>query len=198
MNESDHFIDEVTQELRRDTMFSTLRRAAPYLVGGVIAIVAGASYFQYQDMQKRAASEAFGTALQAYFKQDADTADVAALEPAATLSSQKSVLAVLSGEAAEPSGSQSFDAFTGFQAALAQEDIAQRKQAFALIANGAGAFALLAQEQLAVIAMQEGDYASAKAQLSAIAEAPNASQDLRFRTQQLLDAVQSGVLNTAS
>lgn len=195
MNESDHFIDEVTEELRRDTMFATLRKAAPYLIGGVILIVGGASYFQYREMAFKSSSEAFGTALQSYFSQD--EGNLSNLEAAATAPSQQAVIAVLSGQDAT-SGLESFDGFVAFQSALATQDRDARKEALALIANSAGAFALLAQEQLAVIAIQEGDFTSALAQLTAIFEADGASQDLRFRVQQLLDAVQSGVLSAAS
>lgn len=193
MNESDHFIDEVTEELRRDTMFATLRKAAPYIALGVIAIVGVASYIQYSDYTFQKQSETFGSALQAYFKDDAN----GELATAAATDSQKAVVAFLN-DAPSQSGSTSFDALSAFQNALLLEDQSARGAALTEIANGAGAFALLAQEQLALLAIETGDLSNARAQLTALLEAPNATQDLKFRAQQLLEAIASGVFSAQS
>lgn len=193
VNESDHFIDEVTEELRRDTMFATLRKAAPYIALGVVAIVGVASYIQYRDYTFQKQSETFGSALQTYFKDNTSVE----LAPAAATDSQKAVVAFLN-DAPSESGNPSFDTLSAFQNALILEDQTERGAALTEIANGAGAFALLAQEQLAILGIETGDLSNAEAQLTALLEAPNATQDLKFRAQQLLEAIASGVFSAQS
>ena len=62
-NQNDHFIDEVTEDLRRDRLFQAMRRygwAAGLLV---VALVGGAAWREYDRARDTASAQAFGDAI---------------------------------------------------------------------------------------------------------------------------------------
>ena len=63
MSNPDSFIDEVTEEVRRDRLFGYLRRYGWIALLAVAGIVGGAAWNEWQKAQARAAAEAFGDAL---------------------------------------------------------------------------------------------------------------------------------------
>ncbi len=63
MSDTDSFIDEVTEEVQRDKLYGYLRRYGWIGVVLVIAIVGGASYYEYRKAQAIASAQAFGDAL---------------------------------------------------------------------------------------------------------------------------------------
>ena len=69
MSETDSFIEEVSEEVRRDRLYGLIRRYGWIAVVGVVAIVGGASWNEYNKAQDRAAAQALGdgimTALEA-------------------------------------------------------------------------------------------------------------------------------------
>ena len=84
-NQNDRFIDEVTDELRRDRLFSAMRRYGWIAVLLILALVAGAAWREYASSRDRAAARAFGDAiLAAEAETDAAArADALAAVPAA-------------------------------------------------------------------------------------------------------------------
>ena len=59
-NQNDRFIDEVTEDLRRDRLFLMLRRYGWIAVLLILALVAGAAWREYASSRDRAAARAFG------------------------------------------------------------------------------------------------------------------------------------------
>lgn len=84
-NQNDRFIDEVTEDLRRDRLFLMLRRYGWIAVLLILALVAGAAWREYASSRDRAAARAFGDAiLAAEAETDAAArADALAAVPAA-------------------------------------------------------------------------------------------------------------------
>lgn len=80
MSNSDSFIDEVTDEVRRDKLFATMRKWAWLAVVLVLALVGGAAWTEYQKAETRAVTEGFGDALYAALEAPDAAARVAALE----------------------------------------------------------------------------------------------------------------------
>ena len=63
VSNSDSFIDEVTEEVRRDRMYLLMRRYGWIALVAVILLVGGAAWNEYRKAQASAAAEAAGDAL---------------------------------------------------------------------------------------------------------------------------------------
>lgn len=59
-NQNDSFIDEVTEDLRRDRLFGLFRRYGWIAVALILMLVAGVSWREYSQARKQAAAEAWG------------------------------------------------------------------------------------------------------------------------------------------
>ncbi|TYP68258.1 hypothetical protein A9A71_105157 [Stutzerimonas stutzeri] len=112
-NQSDTFIDEVTEELRRDRLYGAMRRYGWIVVLVIVAVVGFTAWREYSAAQDRAAAQAWG---------DAILAAEAENDPAAVL-------------AVDPRGSAGRQALTGLLAAGAQTDPDARAQALQGVAD---------------------------------------------------------------
>ena len=77
MSDTDSFIDEVTEEVRRDRLYGYLRRYGWIGIVVVVLIVAGATWSEYRKAQTEAEAEALGDAIIAAMSRE-DAADRAA------------------------------------------------------------------------------------------------------------------------
>lgn len=112
-NQSDTFIDEVTEELRRDRLYGAMRRYGWIVVLVIVAVVGFTAWREYSAAQDRVAAQAWG---------DAILAAEAENDPAAVL-------------AVDPRGSAGRQALTGLLAAGAQTDPDARAQALQGVAD---------------------------------------------------------------
>ncbi|MGO4855179.1 tetratricopeptide repeat protein [Phaeovulum sp. W22_SRMD_FR3] len=71
MSDTDSFIDEVTDEVRRDRLFAFFRRYGWIGVAAVVLIVGGASYAEWKKARDAAGAQAFGDAVMAAVDSDA-------------------------------------------------------------------------------------------------------------------------------
>ena len=90
MSNSDSFINEVTEDLRRDRLFGLMRRYGWIAVLAILLLVGGAAWNEWQKAQRRAAAETAGSSLLAALRQPDAGARAAAI----------SALEVRGGEAA--------------------------------------------------------------------------------------------------
>ncbi|MEO0914995.1 MAG: hypothetical protein AAFY59_18760, partial [Pseudomonadota bacterium] len=60
MSESDSFLDEVTEEVRRDNLVKVLRKNAVWIIGVLVLLVGGIGTNEYLKASNRAAAEARG------------------------------------------------------------------------------------------------------------------------------------------
>ncbi len=65
MSDTDSFIEEVTEEVKRDKLFAIFRKYGWIAVLGVIVLVGGASYNEYAKSKARVTAEAAGDAISA-------------------------------------------------------------------------------------------------------------------------------------
>ncbi|MEM6440825.1 MAG: hypothetical protein AAF763_14150, partial [Pseudomonadota bacterium] len=63
MSDGDGFINEVSEELRRDRMTALWKRWGPWIIGAVVLAVAAAAVLNWRDSQREAAAREAGEAL---------------------------------------------------------------------------------------------------------------------------------------
>lgn len=211
MSNSDGFIEEVTEELRRDQMMATLKRYGWIAVLVVLLIVGGAAFSEYRKAQTRAQAEGLGDAILTALNNDEAAARVSGLQAVEASDPQAAaVLALLTASeqlAAEDLGGAvaNLDAVAAnseipliyrqiaqFKALTLQSEsmsAAERKQGFEALGAAGGNLSLLAQEQLALIAVQEGDIETAIATYQTVLSDAGVTPDLQQRALQVIVAL---------
>jgi hypothetical protein len=210
LSDTDSFIEEVTEEVRREKLFGMMRRYGWIPVLLVVLLVAGAAYNEYRKASNRSAAEAAGDAILAAM----DGADAAARESALNTLDQTGasgpVIALLAaGEALstdDPEGAAAAlkaIADDASQPALyrdlatlkwvilnaGQSDPATRITALTPLTAAGAPFRVLAEEQIALAEIERGETAAALTRLRALLEDNEASQGLQRRVSQLIVAL---------
>ena len=79
MSDTDSFIEEVNEEVRRDRLYGYLRRYGWIALLAVVLIVGGAAWSEYRKAQNRAQAEGLGDAMLAALAKNDNTDRAAAL-----------------------------------------------------------------------------------------------------------------------
>lgn len=209
MSDTDSFIEEVTEEVRRDRLFAMIRRYGWIAVAVIVLVVGGAAWNEWNKAQRRAVAEATGDALLAAVEANEDAARIAALKDVQVGSDGARMVAdfllashLLSAKDAEAAAAALNDIVTqggempeiyrqiaAFKAVLARGSdmpAAERRVALESMAAPGMPLALLAQEQLALVDVEEGNTEAALERLNAVVADANASAGLRQRASQLI------------
>lgn len=214
MANTDSFIDEVSEEVRRDRLYALMRRWGwvPILV--VIAIVGGAAYLEWQGAQQRAEAEGFGDALLTALDGDDTETRIAALEAVDVPSAEAGIILALltAGEAAN--GEERVEAAAMLRAAADGPDLPRRYVDLALLkaemldpapeaearatlealAAPGAPYSALAEEQLALMEVRSGDLEAGIDRLRGIERSAVATAGLQQRAAQLIVALESGAV----
>ena len=193
MSQNDSFIDEVSDELRRDRLYATFRRWAWLGAVLVALIVGGAAWNEWRKARDAAAAQARGEAILAAEGEGGALAALAAADAAggvpALLSGDADALAAL---ASDPGADPAYRDLAQLRLAvdpdapLAEED---RLSRLAPIASPGAPYRVLAEEQIALIEARAGRTEDAAARLAALLEDPEAGAGLRRRAEQLVIAL---------
>ncbi len=211
MSDVDSFIDEVTEEVRRDRMYLLLRRWGWVGVVAVVAIVGGAAFNEYRKARDASQAEALGDAILSALEQNDSTERAAILAGVDTQSAGgEAVLNMLLSASQAEAGSEAeaveslnaialqgdlpeiYRAIASFKALLLQTETlpaADRRQQFEALAAPGAPLRLLAEEQLALIDVTEGEMQAAIDRLQALRQDAEASFDLQQRAAQLIIAL---------
>lgn len=214
MANTDSFIEEVSDEVRRDRLYSLMRRWGwvPILV--VVAIVGGAAYFEWQGAQQRAQAEAFGDALLTALDGEDTDARIAALDGIDVPSAEAGIILALlaAGEAAN--GEDRVGAAERLRAAADAPDLERRYVDLALLkaemldpapeaearmvlsalAAPGSPYSALAEEQLALLEVRTGNLEAGIDRLRGIERSAAATAGLQQRAAQLIVALESGAV----
>lgn len=211
MSDTDSFIEEVTEEVRRDRLFALMRRYGWIAVLAVLLLVGGAAWNEWRKAQDLAAAQALGDGIVAALDQDDAAARAEALaaigseqpkgdivvsllraaelEQAGEIAAAVEILDALSanGEAAPI-----YRQLAGFKSVLLQADTLaadQRRLRLEGLIQTGSTLRLLAEEQLALIDISEDAPQAAIERLQRIIDDAEATSGLRRRASQLIVAL---------
>ena len=211
MSDTDSFIEEVNEEVRRDRLYLMLRRYGWIAALVILLIVGGAAFSEYRKAQARAEAETLGDAMLSAMSL-ADSAERAealgAIAPGTPAS--VAVLRLLTAsaqiEADDPASATAtldalavdggvpaiyreiaqFKALTLQGAAMSIED---RRQALEAMAQPGRALRLLAEEQMALIDIENGDATAAIARYQSVLADAETTSELQQRALQVIVAL---------
>ncbi|MEP4194141.1 MAG: hypothetical protein ABJL99_00735 [Aliishimia sp.] len=211
MSDTDSFINEVTDEVKRDRLYGYMRRYGWIGVLVILLIVGGASFSEWRKSQTEAQAEALGDAMIAALSlndQAARSSAIAAVEAenpvaraaldmiaASELVAAENIedaAARLTALAENGDVPEVYRNIAGFKAILIQSetlDIAQRRAGFEGFAVPGNPMRMLAQEQLALIDVEAGDIEAALTRLQASLIDAEATADLQRRAMQVMVAL---------
>lgn len=213
-NQNDSFIDEVTEELRRDRLFRALRRYGWIALAAVVAVVAGTAWHEYRLHRDRLGAEGFGDAVlaaQASADPVAAMAEIDGGETQAQALVQALLAAGLTAEAGRPADSARMlreaaaaagDAKGPGGAALLRDlallkavmedpamDLAARDEMLMRLSAPGAPFRLLALEQKAIALIGAGRDADAADLIRKIQEEDGLSEQMSRRLASTLIAL---------
>ena len=208
MSNNESFIDEVTEEVRRDKLFALFRKYG--WIGAVLVagIVGGAAWTEWQKAQSQTRAERFGDAVLGALGSATPEARIAALKGVPGTEEQAGILqlllasdpdkdragtlAALQAVAADTTLSDSYrDLAVLRQMILAGADtpVAERRIALQAIAAPGRPYRTLALEQLAYLLIEDGKVTDAIDALRALTQDQDATQGLRSRADQVILAL---------
>lgn len=208
MSDTDSFIEEVTEEVRRDRLFLMMRKYGWIAVLVIVLIVGGAAVREYLKAQQTAQAQALGDGLISALAENENAARAEALaavpsEDAGEIAIQGFLTAGAMADAGEIEKAVSelakitaqtdlppiYRNIATFKSILLQIDTLPaeevRLQLESLAAPGAP-LRLLAEEQLALLDASEGNVDSAIERLQGILVDAEATSDLQQRASQVI------------
>jgi hypothetical protein len=219
VHESDSFISEVSEAVRRDRLAATLSRYGWAIIAVVVLIVGGAAVNAWLKAHNAAVAEAEGEKLRvALAETDPATrqgmlGDIAAsAAPAAVLAKlaeagdkaqggdTAGAAALLEDVAGDGKVSELYRSLASLERVMllgSTMDKTEREATLGLLAADGAPFRPLALEQRALMHLDGGDKAGAIADLQAVLAEPAASEALRGRARQLIVAA-GGTLPAAA
>jgi hypothetical protein len=211
VSDTDSFIQEVTEEVRRDHLFKLIRKYGWIAIAVVILIVAGAAYREYSRAQDRATAQAFGSQILAALDKNEHQERVQTLDTiTAPDAAGAALLAMLKSSELAADG-KSKDAVAALDTVandlkvdpryrdiatfkrLIRDDaglaVQERREGFEYLATPGNPLRLLASEQLAILDLAQGDVEAATNRLSEILQDAELTQGLRQRASQMMIAL---------
>jgi len=205
----DSFIEEVSEEVRRDRLYRAFRKYGWIGILGVVLIVGGAAWNELRKARATAAAEAYGDALYAALEREQAENRLLALEDVATPEGSQAVTGlIMATEAQAQSQAASAEALKAVivnpetpslyrelaqlrLAMLGEEAVpaSERQAALQALTQGNGPFRLLALEQRALIEADSGQTDAALETLRGLVDAADATEAQRQRALQLIVAL---------
>ena len=211
MSDTDSFLHEVSEELRRDRLYRNMRKYGWIAILVVIVIVGAATYREYLKSQAETKAELFGTSIIDALNEKNAADRISKLQKInAPGENAKAVVAMLlsaeliGNETASLEMSSLSDAIEGlsvdthyrdllnFKILLKSSEIMnldERMKAFKALSKPGNPFRLLAEEQMALIELELGNTENAIEKISQILLDAELTTGLRNRATQMMIAL---------
>ncbi|WP_375263354.1 hypothetical protein [Palleronia sp.] len=217
MSNTDSFIDEVSEEVRRDRLFAILRRYGWIAILAVVLLVAAAAYVEWRRSAERTEARAFGDAIVAALDAETPEARREALLAIDAEGTRQALLAMLAADTLETDEAEAqtldvlmqisddasipalYRELATLKAAMLRQDRAEPQELIDMVEPltiPGAPYRLLALEQQAIAEMRAGETSDAIETLRGILEDGAATRDLQARARQLIVAL-GGSLETA-
>ncbi len=212
MSNTDSFINEVTEEVRRDRLFRYMRKYGWLAILIIFAIVGGTAWSEWRSAQAREEAETLGDAITSALAQPELASRIRLLEEIEPerrgggairdflLAAEKvrdsdisSAVSILDGIASDGSLPEIYRHIASFKALILQGDtlpIEERRLSFERLGGSAGMLRFLAQEQLALLDIEEGKTQTAMERFQALIDDPAAGVILQQRSRQILTVLE--------
>lgn len=208
MSDTDSFIEEVTEEVRRDKLFAVMRKWGWLVALIIVGLVGGAAYNEWSKARAQAQAQAFGDAVLAAVSGDANPTLLEELPTADE--NQELVKTLLLASSGAADGDDRAAAATALQALAETDGLPSLYRQLALLkaqmAGGTGdgardtrileelatpgnPFRVLAMEQQALRQIEAGNTAGAIEVLEQLLEEAGATDALRRRALQVIVAL---------
>jgi len=208
VSETDSFIEEVSEEVRRDRLFALMRKYGWIAVLVVLLLVGGAAYNEWRKATETAAAQELGDSLLTALEQgDGDARAKALALIAGKDDNSRALVAMLVAAEAQSAGDKvsATQALTTLSEDMSQpkvyRDLArlklvlvagtdmavdERREKLGTLAIAGAPFRLLAEEQLALLEIEEGNSDAAISRLTDIIGDVEVTAGLRNRASQLI------------
>ena len=211
MSENESFIDEVTEEVRRDKLYLFLRKYGWILMVIILAIIFGSVFLEVRSNSMRTESEKAGDVVSEVLKVDSEYTKTISDELSTLISSKpfiglmleakilenksdiKSAITVYEAILKIQSIPDSLKDFVKFKLLLlVKDDPIRIEKILAELINPDSAFTLLALEQKILINISNNDWKEAISNLNLLLADPGASQAMIARATQIKKAIKLG------
>jgi len=205
----DSFINEVTEELRRDRAFDYLRRYGWIALLVVLLIVGGTGWNEWRKASERASAEEFGDSVLAALEHDAATDRLSALSQITTSGAQSGLVQLLtagevmdedrpaalaalkaaSEDASLPEAYRQLAALKRIIAGGTEIPLAERETLLAGLSQPGQPMRPIALEQTALLQLEQGNRETAIEILTDLLSQSDVTDALRRRVTQLVTAL---------
>ncbi|MBL3705043.1 tetratricopeptide repeat protein [Sulfitobacter sp. BDSS02] len=211
MSDTDSFIDEVNEEVRRDRLYAYFRRYGWIALVVIVAVVGGAAWNEYRKNEAEAQAQTLGDDLLNAMRQNeaeqraadlslitADTPGGNAIVEFSLAAAQAesgqtdAAVAALNNIATQGDLPEIYRQIAAFKALTLQTEtlpVEERRIGFEALAVAGAPLRLLAEEQLALLSVESGDAQAAIDRFQSILQDAEATADLQQRAAQAIVAL---------
>lgn len=210
MSQTDSFIEEVTEEVRRDRLFAMFRRYGWIAVAVVLLAVGGAAYREFSISRETAQAQASGDAIIAAMQAGTPQERIEQLATIEAEGSAKAVIALMSAASLDEADDQDAS-IAAYMAIAGNTDLPRRYTDLAVLratilqsgksdpqermvtlsglAQPGAPYRTLAEEQIALIEVEMGDPDAAILRLQVLLQDQETTAGLRRRASDVIVAL---------